>query len=1132
MANQATKQGTGYGALLRSGGFQSFLWTQFLGAFNDNVYKMIVSVGAVALAADQASGARYIALAGSVFVLPFLLFAGYAGQIADRFSKTRVLQITKACEMLAMLVGMLAFTRHSVPLMLFALFLLALQANFFSPAKYGILPEVLGEAQLARANGLLELSTFAAVVLGTSAGALLFAHWKNQPLSMGAMMLGIAVLGSLTSIWIPKAAPCGSREPFRWNPFAEVWMGTRRIFADRWLWLTVIGISYFWFAGALFQMNVIVLGREALHLSDTDAGLLVTALAVGIGIGSIAAGWLSGDRVEVGMVPCGATVLGLAAAGLGFTHSFGASLGWLALAGIGGGLFIVPLNAYLQHQAADTEKGRLQATNNFFNMIGVILASGALYGLHDLAHVGAPTIFVYLGAATLVAAVYVTWLLRLPLVRFGLSMLLRVFFRIRVTGAENIPATSGALIVANHVSYADALLLGCVSPRFIRFLMWQPMFENRWLNPICRLFQAIPLAQGAPKEALRALRSASAEIRAGEIVCIFPEGELTRTAQVNPFERGAELIIRGMEAVPVIPVYLDGLWGHALSKKSGRLRFRHPVTIAIGEALTGKVTAEQMYQSVLALGPVAAEGRKDDTATLGHRFVDAAKRNWSATAMVDSTGKRLSFGECLTAALLLKNWVSRNCANSGSVGLLFPASVAGALANCGVTLAGKTAVNLNFTSGENAMKHAIAKCGIQTILTSRVFCEKAQLPVPDGAVFLEDVMPSFTKIQKALAFASARLLPTRYLAGGMKPDDLAAVIFSSGSTGTPKGVMLSHWNLLSNADATGQVYSVNQTDCMLGVLPFFHSFGYTYGLWFPLIHGFKAVFHSNPVDAKTIGELAGEHRPTLFLSTPTFCMSYLRRCTREQFASIRHLLVGAEKLRPKLAAAFEERFGITLLEGYGCTEMGPAVSVNVVHQERSGFLAGSVGRPLPNISVRIVDPETFAPLPVGETGLLLVQGPSRMLGYLGDEERTAQVLRSGYYITGDLALVDHEGFLHIGDRLSRFSKIAGEMVPHLKIEEVIDEILKSRACVVAGIPDEQRGERLAILYTATDISPAELWRRLTETDLPKLWIPKRDNVYAVDSIPTLGTGKVDLRAVKAKVLELSAHADQVIEVVS
>ncbi len=383
------------------------------------------------------------------------------------------------------------------------------------------------------------------------------------------------------------------------------------------------------------------------------------------------------------------------------------------------------------------------------------------------------------------------------------------------------------------------------------------------------------------------------------------------------------------------------------------------------------------------------------------------------------------------------------------------------------------------------------------------------------------MLATFSPVSKALAMAAARLLPTRFLAGAIRPDDVAAVIFSSGSTGTPKGVMLSHWNLIANADATAQVYSVDHRDCMLGVLPFFHSFGFTYTLWFPLLNGFKAVFHPNPTDAKAIGELAGAHHPTLFLSTPTFCLGYLRKCTREQLGSIRYLLVGAEKLRPALVKSFEEKFGVTPLEGYGCTEMGPVVSVNVTNHERSAYKPGTAGRPLPYVSLRVVDPETMAPVPPGETGLLLVNGPSRMIGYLGDPERTAQALVDGYYNTGDLACFDSDGFLNIVDRLARFSKIAGEMVPHLKIEETIREILGDHPCVVLGIPDDQRGERLAVLYTQPETTPLQVWQCLSESTLPRLWIPKRENIYVVDDIPTLGTGKLDLRGAKAKAVELA-----------
>jgi len=251
-------------------------------------------------------------------------------------------------------------------------------------------------------------------------------------------------------------------------------------------------------------------------------------------------------------------------------------------------------------------------------------------------------------------------------------------------------------------------------------------------------------------------------------------------------------------------------------------------------------------------------------------------------------------------------------------------------------------------------------------------------------------------------------------------------------------------------------------------------------------------------------------------------MTYLRKCTCEQLSSIRYLLVGAEKLQPSLTLAFEERFGVTPLEGYGCTEMGPVVSVNAGSHESRAYQAGSVGRPLPNVSVRVVDPDSFDPLPVGQVGLLLVRGPSRMIGYLGDAERTKQALHDDRYITGDLGYLDQRGFLHIADRLARFSKIGGEMVPHVKIEELAQKIVGAHTCAVTAISDEQRGERIVLLYTHPELTPAAVWQRLSETDLPKLWVPKRENIHLVEAIPALGTGKLDLRAIKTMALELAA----------
>jgi len=536
---------------------------------------------------------------------------------------------------------------------------------------------------------------------------------------------------------------------------------------------------------------------------------------------------------------------------------------------------------------------------------------------------------------------------------------------------------------------------------------------------------------------------------------------------------------------------------------------------------------------ILEVGTDTAGPRIGRGDLLHLRFLRTARRRFFSFAMADSSGKELTFGKALAGSLALARWIRRRCRAERDpermVGIMLPASVGGALANIATLLAGKVPVNLNFTAGPEAVASAIEQCQIRTVITSRVFLAKAKVAQPAGCCFLEDVMREITPAVRAGMLAAGLLLPARviewWLVGGDRnPDSLATVIFSSGSTGTPKGVMLSHRNILANVEGIAQVYSVADDDCLMGVLPLFHSFGFTGSIWLPLVTGFAVVYHTNPMDAGTIGEMVQKHRATMIISTPSFCTGYARKCRVEQFATLRYAVVGAEKLRDPIARAFKEKYGLDLLEAYGCTEMAPGVAVNAPDDPATGqkrMKPGTVGRPLPGVAAKVVHRETGQPVEPGAEGLLLVKGANRMLGYLNAPEQTREVLRDGWYVTGDIATIDEDGFIRLTDRLSRFSKIAGEMVPHLKIEETITQILGDSACVVTAIPDESKGERLVAFYTSKDVSPETLWSRLCESNLPKLWIPKRDNLYYLDSIPLLGTGKVDLTRVRTLALQMA-----------
>jgi acyl-[acyl-carrier-protein]-phospholipid O-acyltransferase/long-chain-fatty-acid--[acyl-carrier-protein] ligase len=520
---------------------------------------------------------------------------------------------------------------------------------------------------------------------------------------------------------------------------------------------------------------------------------------------------------------------------------------------------------------------------------------------------------------------------------------------------------------------------------------------------------------------------------------------------------------------------------------------------------------------------------------LQRAFVRSARRHPFRFAMAGSQSPKVRFGSALMKTIFLARRLRAAWAGQEKVGLLLPPSVPGALVNFAAMLLGKVPVNLNYTLSEPALASCIRQCEIKTVVSSKAFLEKVKLTVPCELVCLEEhaAHPRFG--EKLAAFFMAWLLPVgwleRALGRGKKVelDDLATVIFSSGSTGEPKGVMLSHYNIGSNIEQMEQVFSLDRHDRFLGALPFFHSFGFTGTLWLPAVLGVGVVYHPNPLDAKTIGPLVCDYKVTFLLATPTFLQLYMRGCAPEQFGSLRVVAVAAEKLPDRVASAFEDQFGIRPFEAYGCTECSPAVAVNT-HDFRSagfrqvGVKRGKIGHPLPGMSVRIVDAETRQALPLGQPGLMLVRGPNVMQGYLGLPEKTAEVLRDGWYVTGDIAALDEDGFLQITDRLSRFSKIGGEMVPHIKVEEKLHELAGTteQMFVVAGVPDEKKGERLVVLHKLPEGKWRELLTKLPQLDLPNLWKPRAGQFYRLDALPMLGTGKLDLW----KIRELAAQLSQ------
>ena len=513
-------------------------------------------------------------------------------------------------------------------------------------------------------------------------------------------------------------------------------------------------------------------------------------------------------------------------------------------------------------------------------------------------------------------------------------------------------------------------------------------------------------------------------------------------------------------------------------------------------------------------------------------FLKMCRRVGGRSKLADLSSE-LSGRDLLIKSLVLRRALLREVLREGErcVGLLLPPSVPSAVVNATLPLCGRVPVNLNYTLSADVLNHCIEEAGIRCVLTSRRVMEKLDLKIDAEVVYLEDLKERVTLSDKIVGTFQAVVMPLGMLArhlgvAQLNDKDLFTIIFTSGSTGEPKGVMLTVGNIGSNIAAVDEIVHLGEQDVLLGILPFFHVFGYTITLWTVLTLPPKGIYHFSPLEAREVGNLCARHQATIVLSTPTFLRGYLRRCDVADFEKVDVLVTGAERLPVELADAVEEKFGIRPIEGYGTTELSPLSAVNIPPSRArgnpsEGVREGTIGRPIPGVDAKIVHREHFEDLPPGSEGMLLFRGPNVMKGYLNDPGKTFEVMRGEWYVTGDIAKIDADGFIWITGRESRFSKIGGEMVPHLKIEDALTDLLfgdhddeHEKEIVVTAVPDVRKGERIVVLYTELTRSPEDICRDLKELGLPALWIPSVDSFLQVESIPVLGTGKLDLKGLK------------------
>lgn len=744
------------------------------------------------------------------------------------------------------------------------------------------------------------------------------------------------------------------------------------------------------------------------------------------------------------------------------------------------------------------------------------------------------------------ALVAVCWLRPFWPLRVLLWLLTHSFYRLRRTGFEQLPSRGPVLLVCNALNRFEWLLLLAAVRRPVRIVL----FSNKIRSWLRRGSGAILVDGSAGARAIaKALRETRAALARGEAVCLFADNHATTGGLQLPFHRVFPSVVRRCP-VPIVPVNLEQPWGSLLYPDATRGLWKwpqqlpYPVYAAFGPPLPAGTPAAEVRQAVQRLSAERAVARAACRRPVHRQFVRTAARHPFRTCILDNNlpARRLSYGRCLAGAMCALRVLRPILGDAPMVGVWLPPSAGAALLNIVLAFLRKTSVNLNYSSSPEVVQSALRQCGCRHVVTSRRFTARMKLDPGPGieVIYFEDLAPRIGHWMRWTRWLMVVLLPGFVLErwvlrlGRHNLDDLATVIFSSGSTGEPKGVMLSHGNVAANVESMIQTVSLARHDRALGVLPFFHSFGYTVTLWAPLQVGASVVYHADPRQAREIGELCREHRCTIYLSTATFLRFCLKKCEPGDFRSLRVLVCGAEKLPVSLAQEFERKFGVLPMEGYGCTELSPVTATNLPDHDHDGFRRitnrpGTVGQPIPGVAARVVHPDTRQPLPPGGVeGLLLIYGANVMRGYLGRPDLTAEVLTDGWYVTGDMGHIDADGFITLTGRLSRFAKCGGEMVPLERVEEELHDVLGTteRVCAVTCVPDDSRGERVVVLYLGLHLEQHNLetraWcQRLGGRGLPNLWVPSERDFFAVSEIPILPSGKVDLKRVKLLALEMA-----------
>lgn len=1125
--------------------------TQFLGAFNDNIFKnaFVILLTYKITTLEPAHTNLLVTLASGLFILPFFLFSATSGQIADKFEKTQLISGVKFAEIIFMLIGSIGFFYHHLGLLFITLFLMGLHSTFFGPLKYAILPEQLQKNELLNGNSLIEAGTFIAILLGTLLGGVLIMA-TNGILAVSVTMLTFAISGWLVSLYIPKTQAANPSLKINFNflkASADIIKNTRKEYP---VFLYILGISWFWLIGATFVAQLPSFAKNVLHTDSYVVTLFLVIFSIGVAFGSLLSNALHKGEINARFVPISVLSMSIFMIDLYFASNVISSAqstitffdflsrlnNWrivldMFLLAVCGGFYAVPLYTLMQIQTQPQHRAQTIACNNIINALFMVVSALGCMLLIKL-NFSISDIFLSLGLINLFAALFICRLTPGALLKKLLKLTLKLFYRVKVIGMENYHgAGNRTIIIANHTSFLDVPLLLAFLPDRLFFAINTHVAQAKWLRPFLSLVKVFEIDHTNAMSTKNLIKAVKQEKKC----VIFPEGRLTTTGGLMKIYSGTGLVADHADAV-ILPIRISGTEYTPFSRLKDKFT-RHwfpKITITIlpaaqlniDKGLKGEKRRELIDLRLHAIMTNMLFASNNYEITLFESLIDAKNKHGGKNNIIEDINRTpVNYNELIIRSFILGKRIETITLPGETVGILLPNVIATVATLFAIQAYGRVAAMLNFSAGINNLISACITANIKTIYTSHKFVETANLietinKLKNNAItiiYLEDLRNKISLREKLAGLFKSKFASYCYHRTHLNrnPDEPAVILFTSGSEGTPKGVVLSHANIQANRLQISARLDLTKQDILFNALPLFHSFGLTGGLLLPLLSGIKTFLYPSPLHYKLVPEMIYESNATLTFGTDTFLYSYARHADPFDFYKMRYVYAGAEKLKEATRKLWMDKFGIRILEGYGVTEAAPAISLNTPSHNKFG----TVGRILPSMEYKL------EPVPgIDEGGRLWVKGPNVMLGYLLAEKPGELIAPiDGWHDTGDIVTVDEQGFITIKDRAKRFAKIAGEMISLTAIENKIALLWPEQHHAVLNIPDEHRGEKLILVTENKQATREKILEYFKKEGVSELSLP-RVIVYK-DAIPLLGSGKIDYVSTKHWLLSIVIKHD-------